>query len=324
MYDIGFYITIGKFQLRMFEKLTIKKNVESLAGTAAITLPGSAYNVALDVESKIAEGDEVLVRFGYDAQGMDLPLEFEGYVESIAADDGSIVINCEDEIYKMRITDLKDAVLPGISVKGLLEHVLGQMDGNYTLACDYEFKYDKFTIQNATAFDVLKKVQEETGANIYLERTTLHVHPQYAQIGDKVIYDFARNIEKSALKYKDAKRRKFMVTVKGTDWKGRTVKVEKGTPGGDKITLNLPGVSDKQTMENRADEVLKQKAYSGYEGDITTWLVPFVKPTDQAEIRDADYEYKTGTYYVVAVETNLSDAGGSRKVTIGAKLEGNG
>lgn len=324
MYDIRYHITIGNYQLRLLDKLTVKKSVESLAGTATIALPGAAYNVALDVESKIAEGDPVVVRFGYDAEDKDLPVEFEGYVESIATDNDSIVINCEDEIYKMRITDLKDEVLANVTVKTLLERVLGQMRGDYKLSCDYDFKYDKFTIHNATGFDVLKKVQEEVGANIYLEGTTLHVHPQYKELGDRVIYDFAQNIEKSSLKYKDAKRRKFLVTIEGTNWKGKVVKVQRGTPGGDKFTLKLPGVSDVKTMENRADEVIKQKAYSGYEGDITGWLVPRVKPTDQAEIRDADYEYKNGTYYVISVETTLSDAGGVRKVTIGAKLERNG
>ncbi len=321
MYDIRHYITIGKYQLRLLDKLIVKKSVESLAGTAVITLPGSAYNAALEVESKIAEGDPVAVRFGYDAEDLDLPLEFEGYVESISTDDGSIVINCEDEIYKLRITTLKDKVLTNITVKALLEYVLSEMGEGHTLSCDYEFKYDKFTIRDATAFDVVKKVQEETGANIYLEGTTLHVHPQYAELGERIVYDFARNIEKSALKYKDAKRRKLLVTVEGTDSKGKTIKVQRGA---NKFSLKLPGVSDPKTLENRADEVLKQRAYSGYEGDITGWLVPGVKPTDQAEIRDDDYEYKNGTYYVISVETDLSASGGSRKVSIGAKLEDNG
>jgi hypothetical protein len=324
MYDIRYHITIGNFRLRMLDKLAVKTSVENLADTATITLPGTADNVALEVESKIAEGDRVTVCFGYDAEEMDLPVEFEGYVESIATDNDSIVINCEDEIYKLRITDLTDTVLMNITVKELLEHILGDVGTGYTLSCDYDFKYDKFTIRNATAFDVAKKVQEETGANIYLVGTVLHVHPQYAELGERVIYDFARNIEKSALKYKDATRRKLLVTIEGTDAKGTTVKVQRGDTGGDKFSLKIPGVSDIKTMENRADEVLKQKSYSGYDGDITGWLIPQVKPTDRIEIRDFDYKYKNGTYYVLSVETTLSEAGGSRKVSIGAKLEDNG
>ena len=128
------------------------------------------------------------------------------------------------------------------------------------------------------------------------------------------------NIEKSELKYRDARTRKFICTIEGTDAAGKTVKVTKGTPGGDKFNLKIPGVSDRVTLERRADEELKIRSYTGYEGSITGWLVPYVEPAWVAEIRDADYEYKTGKYYVVAVETSFSSAGGKRKVTLGKKI----
>lgn len=319
MFAMNFDIAIGTFRLSMLESAVVKSSVENLADTATITLPGAEYNKALEVESSIQEGDAILIKFGYDANMEELPVEFEGYVESIATDDGSIKINCEDEIYKFR-KDLKNIVLSTITVKALLQHVIDELAEGYTLSCDYDFKYDQFTIYEATGFDVLKKVQEETRANIYLKGKTLHIHPQYSEVGKKVIYDFAINVEKSDLKYKDAKKRKFIATVEGTDAAGKTVKVTKGTPGGDKFTIKLPGVSDKATLEKRAEEELKIRTYSGYEGNFTTWLIPRIEPTDLAELRDADYQSKTGTYYTVAVETTFASSGGSRKVTIGKKI----
>ena len=313
-----FDIRVGSYRLTMVNGVTVKSSVESLADTAVITLPASVYNKALEIESKIAEGDAVTIRFGYDKTGDELPVEFSGYVESISTDDGSIKINCEDELYNYR-KDLQDTVLSGVTVKKLLEHVNAEL-GGFSLECDYDFKYDKFTIYNATGFDVLKKVQQETKANIYLKGRTLHVHPQYSEVGDTVIFDFARNIERSELKYKDEKKRKFMCVVEGTDAKGKTVRVQKGTPGGDKFTLKLPGVSDKATLERRAEEELKVRAYTGYEGSITGWLIPRVEAAMLVEIRDADYEYKTGKYYVVSVETTFSELGGKRKVTLGKKV----
>ena len=318
MFAMNFDITIGTFRLTTLESVVVTCSVENLADTATITLPGAAYNRALEIESKIKEGDAVRIRFGYDAHLQELPVEFEGYVESITTDDGSIKINCEDEIYKFR-KDLKNTVLSSVSVKVLLQHVIREL-GGFELSCDYDFKYDKFTIYEATGFDVLKKVQEETRANIYLKGKTLHVHPQYAETGKNVICDFAVNIEKSELKYKDARKRKFIATIEGTDAKGKTIKVTKGTPGGDKFTLKLPGVSDKATLERRAEEELKIRAYSGYEGSFTGWLLPHIAPTDIVELRDADYEYKTGKYYVVSVVSTFAAGGGSRKVTIGKKI----
>lgn len=316
---MSFHITIGTYQLVMVDSIAVKLSVESLADTAIITLPATVFNKALEIEDKIKEGDAVRVRFGYNAESAsELPVEFEGYVESIATDDGAIKINCEDELYNFR-KDLRDKVLTNVTIEQLMQHVCKEL-GGFEVKCDYDFKYDKFTIYNATGFDVLKKVQEETRANIYLKGRVLHIHPQYAEIGETVIYDFAVNIEKSELKYMDARKRKFICTIEGTDAAGKTVKVTKGTPGGDKFTLKIPGVSDKGTLERRAEEELKIKSYSGYEGSITGWLIPRVEPTNLAEIRDADYEYKKGKYYVVSVESTFSEGGGKRKVTLGKKI----
>lgn len=263
---MDFDITLGKFRLTALEKATVKLSVENLADTAVITLPGAENNKALEVENKLAEGDPVVVKFGYDADLQDLPVEFEGYIESIATDDGSIRINCEDEIYRFR-KDLQDTVLSNVTVKALLEYVIKEL-GGFTLSCDYDFKYDKFTIYQATGYDVLKKVQEDTRANIYLKGKTLHVHPQYAEIGKKVFYDFGVNIEKSALKYKDAKKRKFLAIVEGTDAAGKTVKVTKGTPGGDKFTIKIPGVSDKATLEAPGRRGVEDTSLHGLRGKL--------------------------------------------------------
>jgi len=318
MLIMDFDIIIGNYRLQMLESVVIKKSVESLADTAVITIPGTMNNKSLYIEDKINMGDPVTISFGYDAHRAPLSCEFLGYVETISTDDGFIKINCEDEMYNLR-KDLKDTAFQNTTLKAILKHILNEI-GGFDFICDYDLKYDKFTIYNATAFDVLKKLQEDTGANVYLKGTTLHLHPQYSEIADKVTYDFSVNIEKSDLKYKDASKRKFQVIVEGTNSKGKTVKVIKGTPGGDKITLKRPGISDQASLKKIAEDQLNISSYTGYEGSITGWLTPEVLPTFQVEIRDKDYEYKTGIYYVVSVETNFSKAGGSRKVTIGKKI----
>ena len=90
MYSLDFDITIGGYRLTLLESVTVKAGVENLADTAVIGLPATVYNKALEIEGKIKEGDAVTVRFGYDADLSELPVEFEGYVESISTDDSSI------------------------------------------------------------------------------------------------------------------------------------------------------------------------------------------------------------------------------------------
>ena len=310
-------IRIGGFRLKMVEKVSIKRSVELLSDTATITLPGTVFNKAINIEDKIKVGDDVEIKLGYNDN---LKEEFKGYLKAIKTDGGSLTLELEDDIYLFR-KSVKDEEMKNASVKSILENICSQIEG-FSVSCDYDFSYDKFVINNATGYDVLKKIQDEASPNIYLKDKVLHVHPQYAEIFGEARYDFSRNIERDGtdLKYKSEDERKLLVVVEGTDETGATVSVEKGTTGGDKMTLKLPGVSSKSSLEQKAQSVLDQKVYTGYEGSFQSWLIPYVDAGYKVSITDPDYEIKDGTYYVISVETTFSKDGGVRKITLGKKI----
>ena len=310
-------IRIGGFRLRMVEKVSIKRSVELLSDTATITLPGTVFNKAINIEDKIKVGDDVEIKLGYNDS---LKEEFKGYLKAIKTDGGSLTLELEDDIYLFR-KSVKDEEMKNASVKSILENICSQV-GGFSVSCDYDFSYDKFVINNATGYDVLKKIQDEASPNIYLKDKVLHVHPQYAEIFGEARFDFSRNIERDGtdLKYKSEDERKLLVVVEGTDETGATVSVEKGTTGGDKMTLKLPGVSSRSSLEQKAQSVLEQKVYTGYEGSFQSWLVPYVDAGYKVAITDPDYDIKNGTYYVISVETTFSKDGGVRKITLGKKI----
>lgn len=317
MYRMSWNIKIGGYRLKMVEKVSVKRSVELLADTATVTLPATVFNKTISIEDKIKVGDAVEIELGYND---DLKTEFKGYLKSIKTDGGSLTLELEDDIYLFR-KSVKDEEMKDASVKKILENICSQV-GGFSVSCDYDFTYDKFVINNATGYDVLKKIQDEASPNIYLKDKVLHVHPQYAEIFGEARYDFGKNIEREGtdLKYKSEDERKFLIVVEGTDETGATVSVEKGTTGGDKMTLKLPGVSSKSSLEQKAQSVLEQKVYTGYEGSFQTWLVPYVDAGYKVAITDPDYEVKNGTYYVISVETTFSKDGGVRKVTLGKRL----
>lgn len=317
MYRMSWNIKIGGYRLKMVEKVSIKRSVELLADTATVTLPATVFNKTISIEDKIKVGDAVEIELGYND---DLKTEFKGYLKSIKTDGGSLTLELEDDIYLFR-KSVKDEEMKDASVKKILENICSQV-GGFSVSCDYDFTYDKFVINNATGYDVLKKIQDEASPNIYLKDKVLHVHPQYAEIFGEARYDFGKNIEREGtdLKYKSEDERKFLIVVEGTDETGATVSVEKGVTGGDKMTLKLPGVSSRSSLEQKAQSVLEQKVYTGYEGSFQTWLVPYVDAGYKVAITDPDYEVKNGTYYVISVETTFSKDGGVRKVTLGKRL----
>jgi hypothetical protein len=315
MYVINWHITIGNYKLLLLDSAEIHSSVDLLADTAIIKLPAMNLNKSLGVEAKIKIGDPVKIQAGY---GDDLQPEFEGFVQRIATDDGSITLECEDGLYAFR-KPVPDKAFKASSVKDVASYVASQV-GGYSVKCDYDFTYDKFVISRATGYDVLKKLQEESKANVYLKGTELHIHPAYVEKFGDASYDFARNIEKSDLTYKRADERKYEVEVEGIDKDGKRVSQVIGTPGGDKRSIKIYGVSDPATLKTRGEEELKRISYDGYEGSITCWLLPICRPGFTAKIKDQEYPEKDGSYYVVAVTTKISSAGGVRTIQLGRRI----
>lgn len=312
---MNYYIQIGTYRLGLLQSVEINKSVDLLTGTAVIVLPGVVYNQSLDHEKYVKAGDKALIQLGYDGN---LVTEFAGYVQRIDTDDDSLTINCEDSMYLTR-KPVQDKQLNNTTMKAIAEYCLTGI-GLKNLDCTYDITYQKFVIKSANAFDVLKKLKEETKAQIYMIGETLHIHPPYVEKGGDVVYDFAVNIEDSDLKYRNKDDRRFEVEVEGIGLDGKRKKVTVGVTGGEKRSVKVTNVMSDAELKKRGEAEISYLSYDGYEGSISTWLVPFVEPTWSAKIIDKDYEYKTGTYYVTAVTTTFSEAGAVRKVELGRKL----
>lgn len=316
MFTMIYDIKVGGFSIGMLESVKIHRSVELLADTAVITLPGAEYNVTLDVENKIHRGDTVTIALGYEETG--LVEEFKGYVQRIGTDGGSITLECEDELFKFR-KPVPDGQYKSIPLMSLLKKVVDGIGGKYKISCSYSWTYDKFVIHNATGFDILKKVQEESGADIYLTGDTLHVHTAGEHIGDEIFYDFAQNVQEADLTYRKAEDRKVRVVVKALLPDGKVRVKEYGATGGEKVEVKAVS-SNEASMKSRGESEVKRLSFDGYDGKITTWLVPHILPGDSANLHDEDYPRKDGRYFVRSVETSFSAEGGKREVELGFRL----
>ena len=316
MLKMVFDIVIGNYRLKMVDAVKVKHSVEQLSDTATIILPAMVEGAALKVENKLKVGSEAIIKLGYDDR---LQTEFKGYLKAINTDGGNLALECEDAIYLFDQA-IKDEELKSITLKALLEKVARQIDPTFTVESDFDFTWEKFTIYKATGRDVLKKVQDETKANIWFENKTLHVKPQYAQASNKtVLFDFSRNIETSSLKYRKASDRKVEVTVELTMPDGTKKEVKHGSTGGKSVKRVASGVSETQAKK-MAENEYNLWCFDGYEGSFTGWLIPFVEPGDAVKLKDTDYEYKDGVYYVTGTDIDFSSSGGKRTVKLGRRL----
>ena len=316
MFTMQFDITVGDWRLGMVEKVEIVRSVEQLADTCIITLPGAEYNKALDVEQKLHRGDRVVVNLGYAEIGM--VQEFDGWLQRIGTDNGAITLECEDDLFLFRKA-LEDRQLENVTLSDLLALVVDGVGGGFDIDCSYSWTYQKFVISTATGFDVLKKIQEESGADIYIQGKTLHVHGPGEKVGNTIIYDFEQNVQDCDLTYRRTEDRRVRIVVKALLPDGKVKEKEYGTTGGDRVVVRS-AASDDASMDLRGESEHKRLTFDGYDGNLVTWLVPYIKPGDSAEIHDREYQYKDGTYYVKGVKTEFSAEGGVRTVELGYRL----
>lgn len=311
-WDIRFKTKTGVWNLGILAECEIEKSTKNLADTATIVLPEAVLNKVLKIQESVKRTDEVRIMLGYDNN---LVTEFEGYVKEIITQDSSLKIVCEDGLFLFR-NGVPNKVYKKTNVVTLAQYVIKNIDPSYKLVCDYNIGYEKFTIYKATGYDVLKKIQEETGADIFfnMAKKELHIHPAYTQKTGEVLYSMQHNIESSSLEYKTAEDRKVEVTIESVGADGKTVSYTTGTTGGEKITKKV-GRMSKTAIKMIADNEYKNKMMSGYEGSFDAWLIPYCEPSYTIGIYDKDYLWKDGRYYVESVVIKFSESGGVRTIT---------
>ena len=308
--------------------VAIKADVAQLANTATIELPATAFKRRLKQAADIRRGQRVEIRLGYDGRNT---LEFDGYVNRRTDKDGSLIVECEDSMFLFRQTAMKNVELVNPSMKSIADRVVTEVnktsDNRLSLETSLSYQYEKFVFQNASAYDVLKKIQEETKAHIYLSPdNVLHIEPQYVEKVSKTVrYSFQKNICKDGLNltWKDTKENPLLVEVEGIGKVGgkmTKITVTAGKSGGDRIKERIRGIVDRKTLQGIADDMLSSRNYTGFEGSFEGWLRPYVTCGDFVDLKDDEDESRNGKYDVTSVETTFSSSGGKRKVNLGHKV----
>ena len=321
MYQLNWDITFNNkksiSKIGILAECTIEKSVKNLADYATIILPEADMNKVLNVQDSIFRGDKVEIRLGYDEN---MQTEFIGFVKEITTNDSSLQILCEDALFLFR-KGVPNKELKPTTVKKIAQYLVTSIDSSFKVVTDYDLPYDKFTIYQDTGFDVLAKLQEETGADIFFDMKNkgLHIHQAYTRKGGEADYSMQHNIENSSLEYKSAEDRKVEVPFESVGLDGKTISKTVGQTGGEKITKKVGRLSA-DAIKVIADTEYKNKMSPGYEGTFDAWLIPYIEPSFTVGIYDKDYPYKDGRYYAESVTTNFSESGGKRTITPGIKL----
>lgn len=299
--------------------ISVEASVSNLTDFATVVLSGFLMNQKIGLEKYFKTGDKIKIYFGY---GSVLNNEFEGYIDKCTYNGQDFIINCIDELFIFK-KSVKDKEFKNVSLLKIMQYLASEVNSEIKIVTDVDLTYDKYVIHEATAFDVLKKIAEDTKFNIFFlgNKNELHVHGAFIEKFGEVIYSMQQNVEKFDLTYISKEDKKLKVVIEGTDINGKSFRLEKGnaTDNNDIITLKPSGINIEQAKK-LLESTYNNRFRDRYDGSLTGWLIPYCRPGFTAKIKDLDFEERISFYYVDSVVSEFSESGGKRTVKLGFRV----
>ena len=315
MYTLSLKIEITgsrKWDIDFVNQVEVVRDMECLTDTCSITLP---KRVKWDGESEtpIKRGDGVKVWLGYDGQ---LELAFVGYVRDVGLKT-PVVITCEDEMYRLKLTPAKPMAYRSVDLSTLLaDQGLGsaKVMGEQMLGA--------YRVTDATVASLLGRLSENGIRSFYMmegggsvlysgvlfERGTQPV--QVFRTGLNIISDQNLTQQKA-----EAMRIKVKAVSLLPD--NTKVKLELGDQDGELRTLHT---YNKQEAELRAwaEQELKRLKVDGLTGSFTTFGFRLVDKLDNIGII-IDGQ-KMGVYQVKKNVIKFGVSGYRQEITLGYRV----
>lgn len=309
-------IQIGWFAFKYVVDLSVTKSIDNFTQSAAINLSRKAEWKG----KKIAFGEDSLLKVGYDVEvkagySNDLPIVFEGYLNSIKPGT-RVELEAQDKMYLLKQDTFNKSYKTVDLVKLMDDIIPGGIEVKTVNA-----KLGKFRIVNATAAQVLDTLKKDYGLYSYFKNGKLLVGLAYwPDEAETHVFDFSRNIKKSSnqLQWQEADDVKLKVkAVSISDNKKYTVEV--GDSEGEQRTLHFYDVPESELKE-RAEQELAKLKYAGYKGKFEAWGEPLVQHGDIVELRDPDYDERTGRYMVKETKYRFGSRGIQQTIEIANKV----
>lgn len=321
MYILDSKAEIGDYVFNSIHEVEITKSVEEMSDTAVIKLP-TRFKVRQNGEQKFTEdaikiGDKVKITLAY--EGVYSGVEFTGFVKKISPKI-PLEIHCEDALWLLRRKNITKS-WESTTMKEILQEVV--KDTNVELADNIpEVHLDKWIIKGANGAQVLESFKKDLLMSVFIDDSgKLYCGlQQLTNIGQTVVYDLNYNLVENNLEFKSKDDRKIKIkyTYIGKDNKRQSIEV--GDPDGEQRTYHTSVISDTKKLEEMAKAEIEKLKYDGFEGDITSFLIPFATRGMKAKILDNEHPNREGNYFIKKVVITFGTGGARRKITIGNRL----
>jgi phage protein D len=326
-FETGVHIAIGNYTFSRCNEVVVDKSTAIVQDTARIKLPltarvktGNDPATTIETAKVFKVGDEVIIRLSY--LGHYDAIQFKGFVKRIHPGQ-PLEIECEDAIWKLRQKNIKKSWKKTTLNEVLNEIVSGSgisIAGNIP-----SINLEPFGLQDVDGAFALQKLADEYGLRAYIKNDgSLWCGLAYSESEGTVKYningDNSNVVSANDLKWRD--KDEVKIKVKAINIKGDNTRteVEVGDEDGALRTLNFYNISSQDELTKLASQKLDELKFDGYEGKITTLLIPEALPGMTAELTDSLFPERGGSYYVESVKTKYGTSGARREVELGMKL----
>lgn len=302
----------------MLNEAVISRSFDVQTQTAKVILPRNlVYN-----NQSIYEGDNPLVKRGdkielYGGYLPNVDLLFSGYISKVN-NNVPIELLCEDEMYLLKQTIIKNKTYTSVKLQKLLTDILPSSVKFEAL----DAQLGKIRINEASCGKILQVLRNDYGLYSYFKDSILYVGlPFQKELAQEQVFLFERQMITDGLDLKYLKKDDIKVQIKGVIIGDDNKKTEYvyGDLDGDLRTIFQYG-GTKAQLDTKANSFLQQMNYTGYYGSFTTFLVPTVTPGDYAVIDSYKYPERKGTYLIKSVETTFGVNGGRQKIELERKI----
>lgn len=304
----------------------IKRSVKEIVDTAVLKIPAiGRVNNNFDLpENSIAtsklwkEGDAVSIQLGYNNDNRQ---EFKGFVRRVNASI-PVVIECEGYAWQLR---RKRFVKNWKSVK-LRDFLTEIISGTDIKLSQYipDMALTNLKVNQANGLKVLEYIKDHLHLSAYFLFDTLYVGLEEGVPGNKVNHRLGWNtIRDDKLKWRLADD--TQVQIKLVTGKGKNKKRSLFTAGdanGAVVEKSIANLKDEGDLQSVANDLLQQAKYTGFEGNISGFLQPFIQMCDTDILIDKIYNERGGSYFVQGTEVRFGMNGAQRDTFLGRTLSG--
>lgn len=285
------------------------------------TLEDRATVLLGDLKGQLASiikgGFAIKIQLGY--KGVYEGTEFEGYIKRVKPA-VPMELECEDSLYLLRKKNLSKA-WKATNLKELISFIIAGTDIELSGSIP-EVKFEKFRLDNVNGAEALQKLKEEYGLVAYFRGKKLFAGLAYSEKPGEVTYNFHKNIPYDGmhLTYRTEDEIKIKVVAKSILKDNTRIEIEAGDKDGEQRTIIRYNIKDKAQLKQMAEDELKKLKFEGYEGSLTTFLVPPAVHLMTANIEDPEYPERSGKYVIDKVTTTYGTEGARRIIEPGLKI----